>query len=128
MDDASGNPRIWRRIRVSAGMKLNVFQDKVLSPIMGWCVHLLVNLVSKYWSAYITSVTKGEELALLLLLRPAGWVDFWSRGKNTRRNDAEAIRLNGHASIPKKSTAIDHMHIALVLTRCLVSPSCSKMS
>jgi len=32
----NGEPRIWRRFRVSAGMKLSVFQDKVLAPILGW--------------------------------------------------------------------------------------------
>jgi hypothetical protein len=29
-------PRIWRRISVSSGMTLSVFQDKVVCPLMGW--------------------------------------------------------------------------------------------
>ncbi|KAL0564228.1 hypothetical protein V5O48_017824 [Marasmius crinis-equi] len=38
--DSKGEYRIWRRFRVSAGIKLSVFQDKVLSPIMGWTRNL----------------------------------------------------------------------------------------
>jgi hypothetical protein len=29
-------PEITRRVRLSAGMKLSQFQDKVLNPVMGW--------------------------------------------------------------------------------------------
>jgi hypothetical protein len=36
MDDPKGQPRVWRRFRVSAGIKLSAFQDKVVAPIMGW--------------------------------------------------------------------------------------------
>lgn len=36
LQDANGDPRIWRRVRLSAGMKIGVFQDKVLSPILNW--------------------------------------------------------------------------------------------
>lgn len=31
-----GHNLIWRRFRVSGGMRLDVFSDKVLMPIMGW--------------------------------------------------------------------------------------------
>ncbi|KAF9018187.1 hypothetical protein BDZ89DRAFT_1074120 [Hymenopellis radicata] len=31
-----GEPRIWRRFVVSGGMSFDVFQDKVLAPLMGW--------------------------------------------------------------------------------------------
>jgi hypothetical protein len=30
-------PYIWRRIRVPAMISLRDFQDKVLSPVIGWC-------------------------------------------------------------------------------------------
>ncbi|TCD59794.1 hypothetical protein EIP91_011425 [Steccherinum ochraceum] len=45
LNDSRGEPRIWRRFRVSAGIKLNVFQDKIIAPIMGWtrnlhCYHI----------------------------------------------------------------------------------------
>ncbi|KAF8294828.1 hypothetical protein DL93DRAFT_2173943 [Clavulina sp. PMI_390] len=36
INDSVGKPRVWRRIRVSAGMRLSTFQDKVLAPVMGW--------------------------------------------------------------------------------------------
>ncbi|KII85084.1 hypothetical protein PLICRDRAFT_331059 [Plicaturopsis crispa FD-325 SS-3] len=36
VNDAQGNPRIWRRLRVSGGIKLSVIQDKVIAPVMGW--------------------------------------------------------------------------------------------
>ncbi|KDQ60453.1 hypothetical protein JAAARDRAFT_67997 [Jaapia argillacea MUCL 33604] len=36
MNDAEGKPRVWRRFRVSAGIKLGVLQDKVIAPVMGW--------------------------------------------------------------------------------------------
>lgn len=29
-------PPIWRELRVSGGINLGVFQDKILSPVMGW--------------------------------------------------------------------------------------------
>ncbi|KAF9565343.1 hypothetical protein CPC08DRAFT_759537 [Agrocybe pediades] len=34
--DKRGQPRIWRRFRVSAGITLSTFQDKAIAPIMGW--------------------------------------------------------------------------------------------
>ncbi|TFK54534.1 hypothetical protein OE88DRAFT_1206296 [Heliocybe sulcata] len=34
--DARREPRIWRTFRISAGVKLSIFQDKVICPIMGW--------------------------------------------------------------------------------------------
>ncbi|KAK7040216.1 hypothetical protein VNI00_010022 [Paramarasmius palmivorus] len=34
--NSRGEHRIWRRFRVSAGLKVGVFQDKVLCPVMGW--------------------------------------------------------------------------------------------
>ncbi|KAG2090405.1 MM3350-like domain-containing protein [Suillus discolor] len=40
LQDANGDPRIWRRVRLSAGMKIGVFQDKVLSPILNWVRNL----------------------------------------------------------------------------------------
>ncbi|KAL0575770.1 hypothetical protein V5O48_006213, partial [Marasmius crinis-equi] len=33
--DSKGEHRIWRRFRVSAGTKLSVLQDKIMSPILG---------------------------------------------------------------------------------------------
>jgi hypothetical protein len=36
--DKKGKPRIWRKIRLSAGIGLSTFQDKVLAPVMGWYV------------------------------------------------------------------------------------------
>ncbi|THV02002.1 hypothetical protein K435DRAFT_775869 [Dendrothele bispora CBS 962.96] len=43
--DAQGQPRIWRRVRASAGLKIGVFQDKILCPVMGWygAKHALVH-------------------------------------------------------------------------------------
>jgi hypothetical protein len=32
-------PEIWRRFKVSGGIKLNVLHDKVLGPLMGWVRH-----------------------------------------------------------------------------------------
>ena len=29
-------PQIWRRVRVSGGIPLNIFHDKVLGPAIGW--------------------------------------------------------------------------------------------
>ncbi|KAG0701206.1 hypothetical protein DFH29DRAFT_876028 [Suillus ampliporus] len=40
LEDANGDPRIWRRVRLSAGMKIGVFQDKVLSPVLNWVRNL----------------------------------------------------------------------------------------
>lgn len=34
---ANGVKQIWRRFRVPANMTLDVFHDKVLCPIVGWC-------------------------------------------------------------------------------------------
>ncbi|KAF8462944.1 hypothetical protein BDZ91DRAFT_796720 [Kalaharituber pfeilii] len=34
--DPQGNDLIYRCIKVSGGMNLNVFQDKILQPVMGW--------------------------------------------------------------------------------------------
>ncbi|GBE89604.1 MM3350-like domain-containing protein [Sparassis latifolia] len=36
VNSKNGEPRIWRRFRLSGGIKLSVFQDKVLAPILGW--------------------------------------------------------------------------------------------
>jgi hypothetical protein len=33
------HPQVWRRFRVGAGTRLDVFVDKVLMPVMGWCRH-----------------------------------------------------------------------------------------
>jgi len=47
MDDipsADGNDRIWRTFRVSGGLRLGVFADKVIRPIMGWFVSQPPNL------------------------------------------------------------------------------------
>ncbi|KAJ8085003.1 hypothetical protein PM082_003780 [Marasmius tenuissimus] len=38
--DSNGEHRIWRRFRVSAGTKLSVLQDKIMSPILGWTRNL----------------------------------------------------------------------------------------
>jgi len=38
MRDKKGEYRVWRRFKVSAGIGLSAFQDKVVAPIMGWCV------------------------------------------------------------------------------------------
>lgn len=38
--DANGDPRVWRRVCLSAGMKIGVFQDKVLSPVLNWVRNL----------------------------------------------------------------------------------------
>lgn len=35
MDDKKGQPRVWRRFRVSAGIEISAFQDKAVAPIMG---------------------------------------------------------------------------------------------
>ncbi|KAF5366847.1 hypothetical protein D9758_006485 [Tetrapyrgos nigripes] len=40
LNDKTGAPRIYRRFRVSAGIRLNVFQDKIVAPIMGWTRNL----------------------------------------------------------------------------------------
>ncbi|KAL0954367.1 hypothetical protein HGRIS_003358 [Hohenbuehelia grisea] len=40
LNDATGQPRVWRRVRVSAGIKLSAFQDKVVAPVMGWVRNL----------------------------------------------------------------------------------------
>lgn len=40
LQDANGDPRVWRRVRLSAGMKIGVFQDKVLSPVLNWVRNL----------------------------------------------------------------------------------------
>ncbi|KZV87163.1 hypothetical protein EXIGLDRAFT_652444 [Exidia glandulosa HHB12029] len=36
----NGEFRVWRRFRVAAGIKLSVFQDKIVTPIMGWTRNL----------------------------------------------------------------------------------------
>ncbi|KAF8802479.1 hypothetical protein BYT27DRAFT_7196671 [Phlegmacium glaucopus] len=36
MEDKKGQPRVWRRFRVSAGISISAFQDKAVAPIMGW--------------------------------------------------------------------------------------------
>ncbi|KAF9051935.1 MM3350-like domain-containing protein [Panaeolus papilionaceus] len=40
MPDSEGNPRIWRRFKVSAGISLQALQDKVVAPLMGWVRNL----------------------------------------------------------------------------------------
>ncbi|PPQ73856.1 hypothetical protein CVT24_012246 [Panaeolus cyanescens] len=40
MLDKHGNPRIWRRFKVSAGISLQALQDKVVAPLMGWVRNL----------------------------------------------------------------------------------------
>ena len=45
-------PRVWRRVKVSSGMKLNVFTDRVLLPLMGWCRH--------YHAYYLTDFKDGS--------------------------------------------------------------------
>uniref|UniRef100_A0A8H7Y0B2 Plasmid pRiA4b Orf3-like domain-containing protein n=1 Tax=Psilocybe cubensis TaxID=181762 RepID=A0A8H7Y0B2_PSICU len=34
--DRNGEHRVWRLFKVSAGISLSVFQDKVIAPVMGW--------------------------------------------------------------------------------------------
>ncbi|KDQ24707.1 hypothetical protein PLEOSDRAFT_170308 [Pleurotus ostreatus PC15] len=34
LQDSTGQPRVWRRFRVSAGIKLSVLQDKAIAPVM----------------------------------------------------------------------------------------------
>ncbi|KAI5784379.1 hypothetical protein FPQ18DRAFT_395501 [Pyronema domesticum] len=36
INDDNNEDLIWRRIKVSGGMKLSVFQDKILNSVMGW--------------------------------------------------------------------------------------------
>ncbi|KAF9051930.1 MM3350-like domain-containing protein [Panaeolus papilionaceus] len=40
MNDRRGQPRVWRRFKVSAGISLNALQDKVIAPVMGWVRNL----------------------------------------------------------------------------------------
>ncbi|PPQ69769.1 hypothetical protein CVT24_002981 [Panaeolus cyanescens] len=40
MNDRRGQPRVWRRFKVSAGISLNALQDKVVAPVMGWVRNL----------------------------------------------------------------------------------------
>jgi hypothetical protein len=35
-DDRELNPSIWRRVRVSSDVHLDVLHDKILTPVMGW--------------------------------------------------------------------------------------------
>ncbi|RPA79985.1 hypothetical protein BJ508DRAFT_377369 [Ascobolus immersus RN42] len=37
LQDKKGDKFCWRVVKVSGGMKLSVFSDKVLLPAMGWC-------------------------------------------------------------------------------------------
>jgi len=46
-------PLVWRRFKVCGGVTLNVFQDKILSPIMGWVRH--------YHAYHFTDVRDGAE-------------------------------------------------------------------
>lgn len=44
--DCFGEDLIYRRFKVSGGMNLDTFQDKVLQPIMGWSVtHTYVRIL-----------------------------------------------------------------------------------
>ncbi|CAH1775893.1 unnamed protein product [Owenia fusiformis] len=48
----NGNvPEIWRRFKVSGGVTLNTFQDKIVTPIMGW--------VRNYHAYYFTDRSDG---------------------------------------------------------------------
>lgn len=38
LNNNRGEERVWRRFRVSAGIKIQTLQDKVITPIMGWRV------------------------------------------------------------------------------------------
>ncbi|PPQ73854.1 hypothetical protein CVT24_012244 [Panaeolus cyanescens] len=38
--DSKGEPRIWRRFKVSAGISIQALQDKVIAPLMGWVRNL----------------------------------------------------------------------------------------
>ena len=44
-------PRVWRRVKVSAGMRLDLLQDRVLIPLMGFCRH--------YHAYYFTDYKDG---------------------------------------------------------------------
>ncbi|THV01996.1 hypothetical protein K435DRAFT_654291 [Dendrothele bispora CBS 962.96] len=46
--DAQGQPRIWRRVRASAGLKIGVFQDKILCPVMGWARNMHSYIFTDY--------------------------------------------------------------------------------
>ncbi|EEB95042.1 hypothetical protein MPER_06050, partial [Moniliophthora perniciosa FA553] len=46
--DTQGHHRIWRRIRVSAGLKIGVFQDKILCPVMGWARNMHSYIFTDY--------------------------------------------------------------------------------
>ncbi|KAF8902720.1 MM3350-like domain-containing protein [Mucidula mucida] len=45
---ANGEPRIWRRFVVSGGMALDVYQDKILAPLMGWVRNFHGHLLTDY--------------------------------------------------------------------------------
>ncbi|KAF8586097.1 hypothetical protein K439DRAFT_1632012 [Ramaria rubella] len=44
----TGEDRIWRRFRVSGGLKLGVFADKVIRPVMGWTRNLHTHVFTDY--------------------------------------------------------------------------------
>ncbi|KAF9029480.1 hypothetical protein BDZ89DRAFT_1065450 [Hymenopellis radicata] len=44
----NGEPRVWRRFIVSGGMALDVFQDKILAPLMGWVRNFHGHLLTDY--------------------------------------------------------------------------------
>ncbi|KAL4257934.1 MUB1/samB family protein [Pleurotus pulmonarius] len=48
LQDSTGQPRVWRRFRVSAGIKLSVLQDKAIAPIMGWVRNLHAYTLTDY--------------------------------------------------------------------------------
>lgn len=45
--DKDGKEFIWRRFRVSGAMKLNLLQDKVIQPTMGWYLPYPCNNILK---------------------------------------------------------------------------------
>jgi hypothetical protein len=47
------SPRVWRRIKVSSGTKLSIFQDKVLCPALGW--------TRNYHGYYFTDSRDGSQ-------------------------------------------------------------------
>jgi hypothetical protein len=68
-------PRIWRRVSISSAMKLNVFQDKIICPALGW--------LRNYHSYIFTDAKDGTQFG----------------PKECSANDYTHLPLNGYVVI-----------------------------